>query len=79
MALCTNTQQTLAKAKACYGVEFDKYWAAGDYYLFDQDGYCIGIKLINANTQLIAITNSASQVDALLHTMEGNDLVGKEE
>lgn len=78
-ALYENMQQVLAKAKACYGVTFEKYWMPGDYYLFDQDGYCIGIKIINANTQLIAITNSASQLDALLHTMEGSDLVGKEE
>lgn len=72
-------QQTLAKAKACYGVTFTSYFMGDDYYLFEGDGYVIGIKAVNRNTQLVCITNAASQVDGLLYTIEGDDIVGKED
>ena len=72
-------QELLAMSKACYKVTFDKYWMGDGYYIFEKYGFCIGIKSLNLNTQLIAMTNSATQLDALLYTMEGSGLLDTEE
>ena len=67
-------QQLLSTAKACYGLNIEEYWAGEDYYLFTSGEWVLGVKTINRNTQMLVVTNSRTQYNAALMTLQkGSD------
>ena len=69
-------QELLALAKACYGITFDNYYQGENFVLFEGDGFYIGVRTVHSNSQVVAITNSPVQADALLLTVEGGETYG---
>ena len=69
-------QQLLAKAIACYNLDIEEYYAGETFTMFKANGWTLGVRSINMNTQLMVVTNDSAQRDAALKTLYGVDEVG---